>query len=152
MSAANFPITGPPPPSIAPTDGKNPNHYPVASWHPLTLPGSVPLRLEVRDLQQNYPDQWNLYLLGLEAFYKLDETTDLSFYGIAGKPHFMHTVTSLLTHPGIHGRPYREWGNAAGTNNSRWQGYCTHTSILFAPWHRPYVALFEVKPQYPILC
>lgn len=109
MSAANYPITGPPLPSVAPTNG------------------SVPLRLEVRDLQQNYPDQWNLYLLGLQAFYQLDETSDLSYYGIAG----------------IHGRPYREWGNVSGTNNSRWQGYCTHTSILFAPWHRPYLALFE---------
>jgi len=109
MAAVNYPIIGPPPPTVAKTDG------------------SVPLRLEVRDLQKNFPDQWNLYLLGLQAFYKLDETSDLSFYGIAG----------------IHGRPYRKWGNVSGTNNSRWQGYCTHTSILFAPWHRPYVALFE---------
>lgn len=45
------------------------------------------MRLEVRDLQQNYPDQWNLYLLGLQAFYQLNETTDLSFYGIAGMRH-----------------------------------------------------------------
>jgi tyrosinase len=30
-----------------------------------------------------------------------------------------------------------------GDNRNGWQGYCTHTSILFAPWHRPYVALFE---------
>ena len=22
-------------------------------------------------------------------------------------------------------------------------GYCTHSSVLFAPWHRPYLALFE---------
>jgi hypothetical protein len=54
------------------------------SLYLLTSKGSVPLRLEVRDLQQNYPDQWNLYLLGLQAFYKLDETSDLSYYGIAG--------------------------------------------------------------------
>lgn len=50
----------------------------------LTAKGSLPLRLEVRDLQQNYPDQWNLYLLGLQAFHQLDETSDLSYYGIAG--------------------------------------------------------------------
>jgi len=67
MAAVNYPIIGPPPPTVAKTDG------------------SVPLRLEVRDLQKNFPDQWNLYLLGLQAFYKLDETSDLSFYGIAGQ-------------------------------------------------------------------
>lgn len=92
----------------------------------LTFLGSFPLRLEIRDLQKN-ADQWNLYLLGLDAFKSLDETTDLSYYGIAG----------------IHGRPYRPWGEVQGDNPGGWQGYCTHTSILFAPWHRPYLALFE---------
>ena len=24
-------------------------------------------------------------------------------------------------------------------------GYCTHTSNLFLPWHRPYLALYEVR-------
>jgi hypothetical protein len=109
---SNHPITGPPRPTPAATDG------------------SVPIRLEIRALQQN-ADQWNLYLLGLDAFKKLDETSDLSFYGIAG----------------IHGRPYRPWGGVRGDNRRGWQGYCTHTSILFAPWHRPYVALFEVGSQ-----
>jgi tyrosinase len=105
----------------------------------------VPLRLEVRDLQQNYPDQWNLYLLGLQAFYQVDETSDLSYYGIAGMALLKTAETQFAyCEIGIHGRPYREWGNVTGTNNSRWQGYCTHTSILFAPWHRPYLALFEV--------
>ena len=23
-------------------------------------------------------------------------------------------------------------------------GYCTHRSVLFVPWHRPYLALYEV--------
>jgi hypothetical protein len=52
----------------------------------LTISGSVPLRLEIRELQQN-ADQWNLYLLGLDAFKKMDETSDLSYYGVAGRPH-----------------------------------------------------------------
>jgi hypothetical protein len=50
----------------------------------LTLLGSVPLRLELRTLQQN-ADQWNLYLLGLDAFKKMDEKSDLSYYGVCGK-------------------------------------------------------------------
>jgi tyrosinase len=81
------------------------------STHSLTLQGSVPIRLEIRDLQKN-TDQWNLYLLGLTAFKNVDETSDLSYYGIAG----------------IHGRPYRPWGGVKGANAGGWQGYCTHTS------------------------
>ncbi|KAF7945069.1 hypothetical protein EAE96_009849 [Botrytis aclada] len=109
IPALNYPITGPPKPSPAPADG------------------SVPLRREIRDLQHNFPDQWTLYILGLQAFQQLDQKSDLSWYGIAG----------------IHGRPYRPWGGVKGDNSSGWQGYCTHSSILFAPWHRPYLALFE---------
>jgi tyrosinase len=63
---SNIPITGAPPPSPAPADG------------------SVPLRREIRDLQANYPDQWNLYILGLEAFKANNETFELSYYEIAG--------------------------------------------------------------------
>ena len=48
----------------------------------------------------------------------------------------------LLTNKiGVHGRPYIPWDNVSGANN---EGYCTHSSILFPPWHRPYLALFEV--------
>jgi hypothetical protein len=50
----------------------------------LTSAGSVPLRIEIRQLQQN-ADQWNLYLLGLDAFKKMDEKSDLSYYGVCGK-------------------------------------------------------------------
>ncbi|KAJ8061925.1 hypothetical protein OCU04_009712 [Sclerotinia nivalis] len=109
VPALNYPIIGPPKASPAPADG------------------SVPLRREIRDLQRNFPDQWTLYILGLQAFQQLDEKSDLSWYGIAG----------------IHGRPYRPWGGSQGDNSPGWQGYCTHSSILFAPWHRPYLALFE---------
>ena len=43
---------------------------------------------------------------------------------------------------GIHGRPYRSWSGVKGVQAS---GYCTHSSILFPTWHRPYLALFEVS-------
>ncbi|KAK6580768.1 hypothetical protein PZA11_007004 [Diplocarpon coronariae] len=108
MAAVNIPVVGPPKPSPAPADE------------------SLPLRLEIRQLQKN-EKQWNLYLLGLDAFKNLNENSDLSYYGISG----------------IHGRPYRPWGGVKGSNVGGWQGYCTHTSILFGPWHRPYLALFE---------
>jgi tyrosinase len=48
---------------------------------------------------------------------------------------------------GIHGLPYVQW-EGAGSNHpvqgSRWGGYCTHGSVLFPTWHRPYLALYEV--------
>lgn len=83
MSAINYPIIGAPKPSPAPADGNYDSHFSDAR---LTFSGSVPLRLELRQLQQN-ADQWNLYLLGLDAFKKTDETSDLSYYGVCGELH-----------------------------------------------------------------
>jgi len=93
--------------------------------------GSVPVRREIRDLQRNFPDQFNLYVLGLQHLQGLDENQLQSFYQISG----------------IHGLPYKPW-NGVGSNTdwrttSGFGGYCTHSSILFVPWHRPYLALYE---------
>lgn len=87
--------------------------------------GSVPQRLEIRRLQQD-PYQWNLYLLGLNRFQNMNQSTQSSYYQIAG----------------IHGRPFIPWDNVAFAPG-RTGGYCTHSSTLFPTWHRPYVALFE---------
>lgn len=43
------------------------------------------MRLELRDMVENHPDQWNLFLLGLERFQKVDEKEPLSYFQIAGK-------------------------------------------------------------------
>ena len=54
---------------------------------------------------------------------------------------------------GIHGLPYRTWPDQAWNEDIKGKplnegdpfgGFCTHSSILFLPWHRPYMALFEV--------
>lgn len=91
----------------------------------------LPVRREIRDLQANYPDQWNLFLLGMDALQKVDENDPLSYYQIAG----------------IHGLPYKSWDNVDGIPDfpDGSGGYCTHSSILFAPWHRPYLALMEMS-------
>ena len=85
----------------------------------------VPQRLEIRQLQQN-TYQWNLYLLAMNEFQSMDQSEISSYYQISG----------------IHGRPFIPWDNVqfapGGTG-----GYCTHSSILFPTWHRPYVAVFE---------
>ncbi|KAH7061712.1 hypothetical protein BKA63DRAFT_573421 [Paraphoma chrysanthemicola] len=90
--------------------------------------GNVPVRHEVRNLKDNHPDQWNLYLLALDRLQWQDQTGPLSYYGLAS----------------IHGRPFRTWGNAPGLDHKiGTSGYCPHNNILFLGWHRPYLALFE---------
>ncbi|KAK4098585.1 Monophenol monooxygenase [Parathielavia hyrcaniae] len=93
--------------------------------------GAVPLRRELRDLQRNFPDQYNLYILGLRNMQAQGVNVLTSYYQIAG----------------IHGMPYKPWNGVGSSTN--WQrtsgfgGYCTHSSILFLSWHRPYLALYE---------
>ncbi|PVF95429.1 Di-copper centre-containing protein [Serendipita vermifera] len=90
----------------------------------VTSPANLVARQEIRTFAQD-PELMELYLLGLERFQKVDQTDPLSWFQIAG----------------IHGRPYIAYDGAAGVGNLG--GYCTHSSILFPPWHRPYLALFE---------
>lgn len=41
--------------------------------------------MEIRDLEKNHPDQWNLYLLGLRDFQQINEDEPSSYYQIAGE-------------------------------------------------------------------
>ena len=49
----------------------------------------------------------------------------------------------LISFLGIHGRPYQPFDGVNPTAGNAQNGYCTHVSILFPTWHRPYLALFE---------
>jgi tyrosinase len=54
---------------------------------------------------------------------------------------------------GIHGLPNIPWDGVTGNplfnpQPSQWKGYCTHGSVLFPTWHRPYVMLYEVCSTY----
>ena len=64
---------------------------------------------------------------------------------------------SQLKDQGIHGLPYERWPNQEWNNDipkkpiQPWfGGFCTHSSILFLTWHRPYLALFEVGTSQEI--
>ncbi|KAI4164925.1 MAG: hypothetical protein LQ342_001558 [Letrouitia transgressa] len=85
--------------------------------------GSVPQRLEIRQLRKNNA-QWNLYLLAMNEYQKMDKADRRSYYQLSG----------------IHGRPFTEWDSVPLVQQI---GYCFHTSNLFSTWHRPYMALFE---------
>lgn len=41
------------------------------------------MRREIRDLMDNYPDQWSLYMLALDSLHRADQSDPFSFYGLA---------------------------------------------------------------------
>lgn len=86
MAALNYPVVGVPKQTPAPADGKYHHLSPIAEliWNI----GSVGVRRELRDLKTNYPDQFTLYILGLQALMNRPATSDLSYYGIAGNSLF----------------------------------------------------------------
>jgi tyrosinase len=73
-----------------------------------------------------------MFILGMRALEGMDEKDLTSYYQISG----------------IHGLPFKPWdgvkGNTDWSTTSQFGGYCTHSSVLFTTWHRPYLALFEV--------
>jgi len=87
--------------------------------------GFRPYRKNLNVFVQN-ADQTNLYIQGLLLMQNTAYSDQKSYYAISG----------------IHGRPYHGWNGEAGTGNTN-TGYCTHASILFPTWHRPYLALYE---------
>jgi len=92
--------------------------------------GGVFPRLEIRTLQAK-DEMWNLYLLAMMDFQAMDQNGIASYFQIAG----------------IHGMPWTSWdgvdGTAGAEKSSSEKGYCPHNQLLFGPWHRPYLALFE---------
>ncbi|KAK1758806.1 Di-copper centre-containing protein [Echria macrotheca] len=95
------------------------------------IKGPVAQRLEIRDLMQNKP-MWYLFLKGLQAFQRQDAKNPRSYYAISG----------------IHGLPFVPYNEVVGRKLDNSEighvgGYCAHTSIVFATWHRPFLALFE---------
>ncbi|KAK4117115.1 Di-copper centre-containing protein [Canariomyces notabilis] len=100
---------------------------------------TVPLRLEADSW---YPGktlehliQNSLFIWALKIFQERDPTGKLSFFQIAG----------------IHGYPYQPWDEEDYTAATGGMGYCTHDSLLFPCWHRPYAyaSLREVISQVP---
>ncbi|KAF8964505.1 tyrosinase [Flammula alnicola] len=92
--------------------------------------GGFPSRLEIYDFVKN-EKHFSLYIQALQAMQtKYPPDRAESYFQISG----------------IHGRPYVSWDGApapVSETDDRWGGYCTHASVLFPTWHRPYVMLFE---------
>lgn len=90
--------------------------------------GSTGVRYEIRQLQQDYPQQYTLFMLAMQKWQAQPQSSPTSYYGVAG----------------IHGVPdinYNGVGKCSSCSGA--DGYCTHSSILFLGWHRAYLATFE---------
>ncbi|KAF8637724.1 hypothetical protein AX17_002627 [Amanita inopinata Kibby_2008] len=95
----------------------------------ITGPIGVAPRLEINDFIKD-DKFFTLYIRALQRMQRTDESEDKSFFGVAS----------------IHGQPYTVWNGAKGLfTTEKWNfgGYCTHGSVLFPTWHRPYLSLFE---------
>ncbi|KAI9702460.1 MAG: hypothetical protein M1836_000940 [Candelina mexicana] len=68
-----------------------------------------------------------MYILALESLQTRAEDDDLSWYQLSG----------------IHGYPHIPWQYPKSPADDTKYGYCTHHSLIFLPWHRPYVLVFE---------
>ncbi|KAI0032575.1 photo-regulated tyrosinase [Vararia minispora EC-137] len=92
----------------------------------------APNRIEINNLVK-IEDQFSLYIQALTAMSKDNQSDLTSFFQIGG----------------IHGLPYIQWDGSGAKEPvaGSWGGYCTHGSVLFPTWHRPYVALFEALLQ-----
>ncbi|TDZ67999.1 Tyrosinase [Colletotrichum trifolii] len=119
---------------------------------PADDPRNPPVRVEVRDMIKDHPDQWNLYLLGLERFKSeaVSEKLPLSYFELAGQLSLIvYRLTGSNAPSAIHGLPYKKWPDQPWNNMTRvdnpFGGFCTHSSILFLSWHRPYLAIFEAE-------
>ncbi|KAM3420600.1 hypothetical protein BST61_g3862 [Cercospora zeina] len=92
--------------------------------------GNVQPRLEVRQLRNQQPDQWTIFLVAMDRWMTTpkEQSGDRSFFNIAS----------------IHGVPRQNYANVGQCSSCQGtDGYCTHDSILFPGWHRAYMALFE---------
>ncbi|KAG8930241.1 hypothetical protein FRC01_003109 [Tulasnella sp. 417] len=87
-----------------------------------------PPRLEINNLVAN-EKHFSLYIQALQRMYATPQTQGASHFQLGG----------------IHGLPFQPWEGAGARQvpGSRFGGYCTHGTVLFPSWHRPYLAIYE---------
>ena len=131
-----MPVNTKPPPHIYPVPREIHERSPTVATPsvfdgiagPDSCAGCFPRR-NIEDLQKNHADVFNMFILALEALQKDPESSDTSYYQIAG----------------IHGRPHIKWQQVIPPEQANPQlGYCTHRARIFNTWHRPYLSLLEV--------
>lgn len=116
-------------------------------------------RLEIDEFALD-KDVLNLFLIALINLQSKEykngdpETPDYwSWFQIAGMYNSCHQHQSCKSsnrkqNLGIHGRPFSPWDGVASKPeniSTRSAGYCSHSSVTFPTWHRPYMAMMEVS-------
>ncbi|RFN51310.1 di-copper centre-containing protein [Fusarium flagelliforme] len=91
----------------------------------------VPVRMDVDDwFLSNELVHINQRALFFPAFWNLSQMSP-------------HEKLSWFQLAGIHGKPFIAWDEPPQEGKTKQSGYCTHNSILFTTWHRPYMLLWE---------
>lgn len=106
-------------------------------------------RLEIHDLIQD-ERQFSLYIQALCKHYGY---RSLIVYNILMNRNAVKIyqlpqdhILSFFQTGGIHGLPPIPWDASGGLQPSGdWKGYCSHGTVIFPTWHRPYMCLFEVN-------
>jgi tyrosinase len=114
--------------------------------------GPRPARRDIVEFQRNGGAGWDLYILSLQKMQAANQSDPLSYYQIAGElssqlwDYHDRIIQDVYQWLGIHGRPFIPWDGASNAPPAQnwYTGYCTHSSVLFPTWHRPYLALYEV--------
>ncbi|MCJ1352324.1 MAG: hypothetical protein MMC33_002308 [Icmadophila ericetorum] len=108
----------------------DPSTYPITGIR--TSSAAKPSRREFDEwynsTDRNDVAQVALFILALGAFQQISVEDKLSYFQIAG----------------IHGQPLVPWDENT-SSQSDGAGYCTHNSVLFPTWHRPYLMLYEQR-------
>lgn len=72
----------------------------VTTGMPLNEDGSVPVRLEIRELQQD-EDRWSLYILALDMMQYTDQSDPTSWFGITSTLHHIRRHICYLIHSNL---------------------------------------------------
>lgn len=72
----------------------------VTTGMPLNEDGSVPVRPEIRDLQQDV-DRWSLYVLALDMLQYTDQSEPTSWFGITSTSHQIRRHICFLSHSNL---------------------------------------------------
>lgn len=123
-----------------------------------TAGGKPAQRLPIDVFRTQHEFAFALYVQALAAWQKngsekfdQDNANGTSYFQVSGKltrghgRHFQVASGSNMTFVGVHGVPYVPWQNDPTAGSVTTVGYCTHRSVLFIPWHRPYLMLYEVQ-------
>lgn len=103
-------------------------------------------RVDIDVMIAKQPDVFNLFLLAVIDLQA--DSSKLGYFSLAGT--FLKAILTLFNQlildlVGIHGLPTTLWDGVGKEFPETNGGYCAHGRILFPTWHRPYLALLEVR-------